>query len=45
MGAFWSRLLGCERRTERFLRTIRALQVQLRAAQQQLAQLRGRVVD
>jgi hypothetical protein len=43
MGAFLSRLLGCERRLERYRRTIDALTAQLRAAQQQLAQQRGNV--
>jgi len=41
MGAFWRRLLGCERRTERFLRTIRELNRRLVAAQQQLNQIRS----
>ena len=41
MGAFWRRLLGCERRLESYRRTIDNLTQQLRAAQQSLSQLRG----
>jgi hypothetical protein len=43
MGAFWRRLLGVERRLERYRRDIDSLAQQLRAAQQALAQLRGNV--
>jgi hypothetical protein len=43
MGAFWRRLLGCERRTERFLRIIEELDRRLKAAEQELVQLRGLV--
>lgn len=41
MNAFWKRLLACERRTERYLRTILELKRQVRALEQQLADLRG----
>jgi hypothetical protein len=41
MGAFWKRLLACERRTQRYRSLITELTRQLRAAQQQLAQQRG----
>jgi hypothetical protein len=41
MGAFWRRLLGCERRTERFLRIIHDLERRLTAAEQELTQLRS----
>jgi hypothetical protein len=41
MGSFWRRLLGCERRVERYLRIIREQSRQIRALQQQLAQQRG----
>jgi hypothetical protein len=43
MGAFWRRLLGCERRTERFLRIIEELDRRLTAAEQELMQLRSLV--
>lgn len=43
MGAFWRRLLGCERRTEHFLNLIEQLKRQIRALEQQLRDLRGNV--
>jgi hypothetical protein len=41
MGAFWRRLLGCERRTERYLRIILDLQAQITSLEQQLSDLRS----
>jgi hypothetical protein len=41
MGAFWARLLACERRAERYLRIINDLERQIRALQQQLASQRS----
>lgn len=43
MGAFWRRLLTCERRLEYYRRTITSLQVTITALEQQLAQLQGNV--
>jgi hypothetical protein len=41
MGSYWTRLLSCERRTERYLRMILDLKRQVAALQQQLRDLRG----
>jgi hypothetical protein len=41
MNSFWRRLQACERRTEYFLRLIIQLKIQIRALEQELANLQG----